>query len=120
MRAPAEPPAEPSGKAPPSCEMKGAGLPSFPMLPNFTGPVTERGRSEYQRGFVREVQIAHTSPRNRRFERLLVWFWVVIAAKCAGVWWVMRHFRVPIHPLWVVVPTVMFAAVCTAVYIWRD
>lgn len=89
------------------------------MISNFLDLVTRRGRRDYPRGFVRSVTLRRTE-RDRKFERLMWIFWGVIIAKCGGIWWLMRHYNVPIHPLWVVVPTLMFAALITAVYVWRD
>jgi hypothetical protein len=92
------------------------------VFSNFLGLISRRGAglAEYQSGFVREVNIRSARVRDRRMERLMWWFWAVIVVKCALVWWAMRHFHVPFHPLWVVAPTVLFAIVLTAVYAWRD
>jgi apolipoprotein N-acyltransferase len=87
------------------------------MFPNF---FRTRGGKDYSAGFVREVTIKSERARDAKFERLIAGFWVVIGLKCAAVWWIMVHYHVPINPLWVVVPTLMFAALCTAVYYWRD
>jgi len=43
--------------------------------------------------------------------------WAVIAAKCTVVWWAMIHWNMPYHPLWVVGPTVVFAALATAIWL---
>lgn len=43
--------------------------------------------------------------------------WVVILAKCTLVWWAMVHWAVPMHPAWIVVPTLLFAALATAVWL---
>ena len=46
------------------------------------------------------------------------WFlaigWSFIAAKCALIWWAMARWSVPFHPLWIIVPTVLFACLATA------
>lgn len=89
------------------------------MISNFVDLVSRRGRRDYPRGFIRSVQ-TRRSARDRKLERQLRIFWAIIVAKCALIWWLMRHYHVPIHPLWVVVPTLMFAALITAVYVWRD
>lgn len=48
------------------------------------------------------------------------WFlsavWGLIIAKCIVVWWAMLHWHVPFHPLWIVVPTLVFAG--TATLLW--
>jgi hypothetical protein len=52
-----------------------------------------------------------------RFER---WFlgvaWLLIVAKCFVVWWAVPHYHVPIHPLWVVGPTLFGAAFITVLW----
>jgi hypothetical protein len=45
---------------------------------------------------------------------------VLILIKCAVIWWAIIAYNVPIHPLWLVAPTIAFAALATALYIWRD
>jgi hypothetical protein len=56
-----------------------------------------------------------------RYPVRMRWFlgvaWIVILAKCVLVWWAMNHWHVPIHPAWVVVPTLMLAALATALWI---
>ena len=58
--------------------------------------------------------------RSRRSEQWIIWGWVLIAAKCAAVWWACHAYPVPIHPLWLIIPTVVFGLLATALYIWRD
>jgi hypothetical protein len=52
-----------------------------------------------------------------RFER---WFlgvaWLVIVAKCLVVWWAIPHYHVPIHPMWIIGPTLFFAALVTVIW----
>lgn len=54
------------------------------------------------------------------------WFlgvaWALILAKCVVVWWAIGHWQVPIHPAWVVGPTLVFAALATGLWIayYRD
>lgn len=90
------------------------------MFSNLLDLVSRRGRRDYSRAFVREVNLRRDPERDRRFERLLWIFWGVIVVKCVLVWWLMRHYAMPFSPLWVVLPTLMFAGLCTLVYIWRD
>lgn len=56
-----------------------------------------------------------------RYPVRMRWFlgvaWLVILVKCVLVWWAMNHWHVPIHPAWVVVPTLMLAALATALWI---
>jgi hypothetical protein len=57
--------------------------------------------------------LANLSPFARWF--LLV-AWLVIVAKCFVVWWAIPHYHVPIHPLWIIGPTLFFAALVTVVW----
>lgn len=90
------------------------------MFPNLLKRVSRRRAEEYGRGFVEEVNIRELSERNRRMERLIGIFWCVIVVKCVLIWWLIKHFRIPFSPWWVVAPTLIFAGLCTAVYYWRD
>lgn len=47
----------------------------------------------------------------------LVVAWNLVLAKCALVWWAMLHWNVPIHPAWIVVPTLVFAVIATLVWL---
>jgi hypothetical protein len=48
------------------------------------------------------------------------WFlgiaWLLILVKCVVVWWAIPHYHVPVHPLWVIGPTVFFAAWVTVLW----
>lgn len=61
-----------------------------------------------------------TETRSKRSERWLVIGWVMIAVKSVALWWLINTYNVPIHPLWLIIPTVMFGLLATALYIWRD
>ena len=54
------------------------------------------------------------SRRNRWFLGVA---WAVIAVKCVLVWWAIAHWRVPVHPLWIVVPTLVCAALASLLWI---
>ncbi|AOS43214.1 hypothetical protein Verru16b_00257 [Lacunisphaera limnophila] len=49
------------------------------------------------------------------------WFlgvvWVVILAKCTLVWWAIGHWHVPVHPAWIVLPTLILAALATGIWL---
>jgi hypothetical protein len=88
------------------------------MFANFMGP---RGRAlDYERRFVASVRVPGAAARNRRTERLLIACWVVIALKCALVAWAIPHYHLPFSPLWVILPTLLFAGTVTALYLLRD
>jgi len=90
------------------------------MFANLLHLFSRRMQPGDDRGFVQEVKVMQKPPRNRRLE-LLIWIcWVLIGVKCFVVVWAVRHYHIPFSPLWVIVPTVCFAALCTAVYYWRS
>ncbi|MCF3648325.1 hypothetical protein [Synoicihabitans lomoniglobus] len=43
--------------------------------------------------------------------------WVLILAKCEFVHWAVAHWSVPIDAWWIVGPTLVFAAVATALWL---
>jgi hypothetical protein len=62
------------------------------------------------------VQI-DAAPSPRRVRWFMAAAWVLVAVKCTLVWWAMIHWSVPFHPLWIVGPTLAFAALATAVWL---
>jgi hypothetical protein len=90
------------------------------MFPNFLNLISRRMQPGYDREFVKRVEVKEKAPRNRRLERLIWICWGLIAVKCVVVVWAVRHYAIPFSPLWVIAPTVAFAALCTAVYYWRN
>jgi len=90
------------------------------MFTNLVRLISRRAPAHYERGFVREVTVRERSPRNRRVERVIEACWVVIALKSAAVVWLFGRYHVPVSPLWVIAPTIAFAALCTLVYLLRD
>lgn len=42
--------------------------------------------------------------------------WVAILAKCVWVWWAVQHWHLPVHPLWIIAPTLACAALAT--WLW--
>jgi len=59
------------------------------------------------------------SPSSRSVPRRVRLFlgigWVVVVAKCLAVPWVIARWQIPIHPGWVIVPTLLFALLVTIV-----
>ncbi len=49
------------------------------------------------------------------------WFmavaWALIFTKCWAVWWVIDHWRVPVHPLWIIGPTLAFAVLASIIWL---
>ncbi len=89
------------------------------MIPNLFSLLSKKPDA-YERAFVKEVKIARKTPRNRKVERLLILCWAVIAVKSVAVLWLFDRYHIPINPLWVIVPTVIFASLITVVYWLRD
>jgi hypothetical protein len=90
------------------------------MLADFIRLISRRPPMHYERGFVREVSVRERPPRNPRVERVIEACWVVIALKSVAVVWLFARYHVPVNPLWVIAPTLVFAALCTLVYLLRS
>ena len=90
------------------------------MFSNLIQLITRRPPADYERVFVREVNVRRKAPRNRRVERFMAICWILIVVKSVAVVWLFGRYHVPVNPLWVIGPTVVFAALCTAVYLFRD
>ena len=71
----------------------------------------------YDQAFVRNIEVEHgPMPRSKMLERILVIGWILIAIKWWVVTWAVAKFDIPVHPLWINIPTVVFGATCTVVY----
>ena len=53
----------------------------------------------------------------RRVRWIMAVAWALIATKCALVWWAIGHWHMPFHPLWIVGPTLAFAALATGLWL---
>jgi hypothetical protein len=73
---------------------------------------------EYDLAFVKEVTVRTKPVRQPKVERVILVCWVLIALKCWLISWLIQKYHVPINPLWVIAPTLVFAVMCTFVY-WR-
>ena len=71
---------------------------------------------DYDQAFVEDVTVTETTPPDPRIERFILVCWLLIAVKHVTVIWVVHHYTVPFHQLWVNAPTWILAAVATAVY----
>jgi hypothetical protein len=89
------------------------------VFPNLLQLISRRPAPDYDRGFVLEVRPKARRVRNPRIERLFVIGWALIALKTAFVLWAVPHYHIPFSPYWVVVPTLIFATLCTAIYLRR-
>jgi hypothetical protein len=90
------------------------------MFADFVRLISRRPPTDYERGFVRSVKVSEKAPRNRRVERLILICWGIILVKSVAVFWLFDHYHVPVNAWWVVAPTLIFATLCTAVYLLRD
>ena len=52
-----------------------------------------------------------------RVRWFLVAAWLVILAKCAVVWWAVGHWHMPFNAGWVIIPTLIFAALATTLWL---
>jgi len=90
------------------------------MFADFFRLIHRRPPDVYDRGFVRSVKVETKAPRNRRVERVLALGWVIIVGKSFAIYWLFGRYHIPVNPLWVVAPTIVFAALVTALYLLRD
>jgi membrane protein YdbS with pleckstrin-like domain len=90
------------------------------MFADLVRLIHRKPAAHYERSFVREVRVAGRAPRNRRVERVIAVCWVLIVIKSFAVVWLFNRYHVPVNPLWVIGPTIIFAALCTVVYLLRD
>ncbi len=58
-------------------------------------------------------------PRNKRSERFILAGWVLVALKCWGVVWLVRHYHLPVGAWWINVPSLAAAVLVTMVYVRR-
>jgi hypothetical protein len=86
------------------------------MLSNLFQLITRRPPASLDQVFVKDVHITRSRPRSRKLERLILLGWVLIGVKSGLIIWAVHKYHVPIDPLWVIGPTVLFALLCTAVY----
>lgn len=42
--------------------------------------------------------------------------WILIGLKCIAVTWATQRYHVPFSPLWIILPTLAFAALATGLY----
>jgi len=92
------------------------------MFANLLQLILRRAPSahSYEQAFVRKVTIRRQRSRRPDVERLILGCWLLIAAKCWLVIWLIGKYRVPVDPLWVIGPTLLFALLCTVVYFRRE
>jgi hypothetical protein len=77
---------------------------------------SDRSPHDYERAFVEEVTVYHPVPPDPRVERFIFICWVLIAIKHLAVIWVVSHYTMPFHQLWVNAPTWLLGLVATGAY----
>ena len=90
------------------------------MFANLLQLITRRSGPDYERSFVQDVHIKQRSPRNRRIERVILAGWVLILGKSVLVLWLVDKYHLGFNANWIIMPTVISALLCTAVYFFRD
>lgn len=90
------------------------------MLTTLLQLFTHQSPADYERAFIHQVTVKEQMAHNPAIERLILAGWLSIVVKCFAVIWAIDHWAVPVHPYWVIVPTILMAALCTAVYYWRN
>ncbi|HUJ41989.1 MAG TPA: hypothetical protein VLW52_00155 [Opitutaceae bacterium] len=90
------------------------------MLTALLQLVLRRAPAGYERAFIHGVQVIKPRARHPWVERLILAGWLLIVVKCFVVIWVINRWAVPFHPYWIIVPTILMAALGTAIYYWRD
>jgi hypothetical protein len=88
------------------------------MLTTLLQLFPTRSPAHYEQAFIHEVAVREPKTRNPAIGQLILAGWLLIVVKCFVVIWAISHWDVPIHPYWILVPTILMAALCTAVYRW--
>ncbi len=90
------------------------------MFANLLRLVSREPAAGYERGFVTEVRVKRPRKRDPKVERFILICWILIAVKHVAIIYVVHHWRVPFHQLWVNFPTWALGVLATAVYWWRE
>ncbi len=90
------------------------------MLTTLLRLFSPRSSVDYERAFIPEVTVTEPAARNPAVERFIFAGWLLIVIKCFVIIWSIHHWAVPIHPYWIILPTILMAALCTAVYLRRN
>jgi hypothetical protein len=90
------------------------------MFANLLEFFSVRDPAVLDRAFIKSVAVRHTVPANPRAEKVILLCWILIAIKHVAVIWVVRHYAVPFHQLWVNFPTFLLGLLATWAYYARD
>ena len=86
------------------------------MLADLFPPQPDHDPRAYDHAFIEEVHVSQAVPRDARVERFILICWVLIAIKHVAIIWLVHHYRVPFHQLWVNAPTWLLGVVATVLY----
>jgi hypothetical protein len=89
------------------------------MLTNLFHLFGRNPDNEYEKAFVKDITVRQKPARHPGVERIILLGWLLIALKSVFIWWACSRYAVPIHPLSVIAPTVLFGLLCTVVYFRR-
>lgn len=71
---------------------------------------------DYPDPIITAAVVRPPEPRNPRVERIILLCWGLIAVKHIAVIWVVSHYAVPFHQLWINAPTFLLGLLATLVY----
>jgi hypothetical protein len=89
------------------------------MFANLTRFITQR-HDPHGDPFVAEVNVSKPVPANPRVERLILICWILIAIKHVAVIWLVHHYPIPVHQLWINFPTFLLGLMATWAYYARE
>jgi hypothetical protein len=88
------------------------------MFANLLQWITRRDATPH--AYIEEVHASRPVPRDPRAERFILACWALIAVKHVVVIWVVHHYAVPFHQLWINAPTFLLGLVATLAYYGAD
>lgn len=65
-------------------------------------------------------RVFHLDEASRPLSGFVAIAWIIILIKCAAVWWAIHHWNVPVHPFWVIGPTLAMATLATLLWATHD
>jgi hypothetical protein len=90
------------------------------MFANLIQLITRRPPPDLEQSFVKEVHVTRRRTRNPRTEKILLWGWVLILLKSFLMIWAVDRYHMKFNANWIIIPTIVAALVCTAVYFRKE
>jgi hypothetical protein len=90
------------------------------MFANLLQLFSPRDPADFDRAFIRSVEVRRRVPADPRAEKIILLCWALIAVKHVLVIWAVHHYAMPFHQLWVNFPTFLLGVVATWAYYARD